>query len=156
MLESEAKLIRHVLYEARLAAAGRPLQQHRKSAKKSGTEDFDLVADRQIKRFMLDPIFFDWQLSCHCALRHDGRSTQPGDVYRRAAEGCCKRLMARKRPARNSSINSRSFRMGRSNTVAQHPRPCSEWASLPPLPRNPTCSLTATAMAFSRSSVAPL
>jgi hypothetical protein len=69
MLEAQAKLIRHVLHETRLPASGGPFQQHRQSARKGRLKDLHLVADRSIKRFTLDPIFLNWQLSGHPALR---------------------------------------------------------------------------------------
>jgi hypothetical protein len=71
-LEREAELIRHVLHEARLAASGGPFQQHRESTGKGGPKDLHFVADWQIKRFTLDSIFLNWQLSMHPALRHSG------------------------------------------------------------------------------------
>ncbi len=43
-----AQRVRHVLDEARLAAAGRALEQHRQAARVGGREDLDLVADRQV------------------------------------------------------------------------------------------------------------
>ena len=45
-----AQLPRHVLHEARLAAAGRPLQQHRDALVVRPGEQFDLVGDRPVIR----------------------------------------------------------------------------------------------------------
>ena len=48
--ERPAQTPRHVLDEARLAAAGRPLQHHRQPAGVARLEDGDFVARRQIER----------------------------------------------------------------------------------------------------------
>jgi hypothetical protein len=48
---------RHVFHKARLAAAGRPLEQHRQLIRIGRIENLNLVAGRFVIRFLLDEVF---------------------------------------------------------------------------------------------------